>query len=205
MLYHGARLLLLVGVAAIVTALFPPTGRSTVGRYSVGMVLTEPVIAEVPFVVPKSPAELQRERADAATGVPPTFDFRPEAGDTMEVRLGRFFDQLDTIAASAGDPETAAPFPVWCLPWSARFEQAALLMDDGDTRAPAYRRPSPGARQYAAQGVMEASQAQQLTAERVLIQDPDVESRRSVSEGNGVLAGREFQDRVVSQLMTPEP
>jgi hypothetical protein len=85
-LYHGSRLLLIVGVATIVTALFPPMGRSTLGRYTVGMVLTEPVIADVPFVVPKSVAELQRERADAAAGVPPTFDFRPEAGDTMAVR-----------------------------------------------------------------------------------------------------------------------
>ena len=104
-LYHGSRLLLIVGVAAVVTALFPPMGRSTVGRYTVGMVLTEPVIAEVPFVVSKSIAQLQRERADAAAGMSPTFDFRPEAADTMALRLGRFFDQIDTIAL-AGDAET---------------------------------------------------------------------------------------------------
>ena len=200
-LYHGSRLLLIVGVAAIVTALFPPMGRSTVGRYSVGMVLTEPVIAEVPFAVPKSVAELQRERADAAAGVPPTFNFRLEAGDTMEVRLGRFFDQLDTIA-SAGDPEALRRF-LLVSSVVARLEQATLLMDD-ETRGLLRTTAVSGARQYAAQGVMEASQAQQLTAERVLFQDPDVESRRSVSS-DGVLAGREFQDRVVSQLLTPSP
>ncbi len=200
-LYHGARLLLLVGVAAIVTALFPPTGRSTVGRYSVGMVLTEPVIAEVPFVVPKSPAELQRERADAAAGVPPTFDFRPEAGDTMAVRLDRFFDQLDTLAAS-GDPETVRSF-LLASSVAARVDRATLLMG-AEARRLLRTTAVSGARQYADQGVMEASEAQELTAERILLQETDLESRRSVPGGE-VLTGREFQDRVVSQLMTPSP
>lgn len=200
-LYHGWRLLLIVGVAAIITALFPPMGRSTLGRYSVGMVLTEDVIAEVPFVVNKSVAELQRERADAAAGVPSTFDFRPEAGDTMTVRLGRFFDQLDTVA-SAGDPETLRRL-LLASSLVASLDQATLLMAD-DARRLLRTTAVSGARQYAAQGVMEASQAQELTAERVLIQDPDVEGRRSVSSDD-VLTGREFQDRVVSQLMTPSP
>ncbi len=102
-LYHGARLLIMVGLAASITALFPPVGRSTVGRYEAGMVLIEPVIAQVPFTVPKSVAELQRERADAAAGVPPTFDYRLEAADTMAIRLGRFFDQLPAFIRTSVD------------------------------------------------------------------------------------------------------
>ncbi len=94
--YHGSRLLLVVALAGTITALFPPIGGATLGRFEVGMVLTEAVIAEVPFTIPKSTEELQRERADAAAGVPPTFNYRPEAGDTMVVRLGRFFARLDS-------------------------------------------------------------------------------------------------------------
>ena len=199
-LYHGSRLLLIVGVAAVITALFPPVGRSTVGRYSVGMVLTEPVIAEVPFIVPKPTAELQRERAEVAAGVPPTFDFRSEAADTMTARLGRFFDQLDTIA-SGGDPETLRRY-LLASSVVTRLDQAELLMVE-ETRALLRMTAISGVRQYTPQGVMEASQARELTAERVLIQDADGE-RSSVSR-DAVLTGRAFQDRVVSQLMTSSP
>lgn len=200
-LYHGSRLLLIVGVAAIVTMLFPPVGPSTVGRYSVGEVLTEPIIAEVPFVVPKPVEELQQERSDAAAGVPPTFDLRPEAGDTMVARLGRFFDQIDTVAA-AGDPDTLRRF---LLESSvvARLDQTALLMD-GETRRRLRAAALSSVREYAAQGVMEARQEQDLRAERVLIRDPGAGGRRSVPSDD-ILTGREFQDRVVSRLATPSP
>ena len=196
-LYHGSRLLLIVGVATIVTALFPPMGRSTLGRYTVGMVLTEPVIADVPFVVPKSVAELQRERADAAAGVPPTFDFRPEAGDTMAVRLGRFFDRVDT-SALADDPEEVRRYLLGSSV-VASLDQATLLMSE-ETRLLLRTTAISGARQYAVPGIVEASQAQELTAERVLIQETDAGGRRSVASAE-VLTGRAFQDRVVSLLM----
>ncbi len=200
-LYHGSRLLLIVGVAVIVTALFPPVGRSTLGRYTLGMVLTEPVIADVPFVVPKSVAQLQRERAGAAAGMPATFDFRPEAGDTMAVRLGRFFDQIDTIAVS-GDAETLRRFLLGSSV-IAGLDQATLLMNE-ETRVLLRTTAISGARQYSVPGVTEASQAQELTAERVWVRDGDAEGRRSVASDD-ILTGREFQDRVVSQLMTPSP
>ena len=58
--YHGSRLLLVVALAGAVTALFPPMGGSTLGRFEEGMVLTDAVIAQVPFTIPKSTAELQR-------------------------------------------------------------------------------------------------------------------------------------------------
>ncbi len=200
-LYHGSRLLLIAAVAAIVTALFPPVGRSTLGRYSVGIVLTEPVIAEVPFVVPKSVADLQRERADAAAGVPSTFDFRPEAADSMAARLGRFFDQLDTFA-SAGDAEAMRRYMVGSSV-VARLDQANLLLRE-ETRRLLRTTAISGARQYAAPGVLEASQGQDVTSQRVLVHDPGAEGRRSVARGE-LLTGREFQDRVVSLLMTPSP
>lgn len=199
-IYHGARWLLLVVVAAVITALFPPTGRS-VGAYTEGTVLTDAVIAEVPFAVPKSTVELQRERTDAAAGVSPTFAFRPEAADTMRVRLTRFFDQLDTVAAT-GDADEVRRF-LLASTVVARLDQATLLIEDENRRLLRTAALS-GARQYLAQGVADASQAQEFTAGRVSIQDPGAESLRQVSRDD-VLSGREFHARVVSQLMTPSP
>ena len=103
-LYHGPRLLLLVALAVTITAPFPPMRGSTLAQYELGMVLTDPVIAEVPFTVSKSLPDLNRERADAAAGVTPTFNYRPEAGDTMGAQLGRFFARLDSVALE-GDSE----------------------------------------------------------------------------------------------------
>ena len=188
-LYHGSRLLIMVGLAASITALFPPVGRSTVGRYEAGMVLIEPVIAQVPFTVPKSVAELQRERADAAAGVPPTFDYRLEAADTMAIRLGRFFDQL-RLAASAGDVEAILGF-LGSASVVAGLEQATLLLDE-ETRQLLRRTAIDGVREFSSIGVADASEARELTTERVLIQDSPAESRRSVPS-ESVLIGRDFQ------------
>ena len=200
-LYHGSRLLIMVGLTASITALFPPVGRSTVGRYEAGMVLIEPVIAQVPFTVPKSVAELQRERADAAAGVPPTFDYRLEAADTMAIRLGRFFDQL-RLTASAGDVEAILGF-LGSASVVAGLEQATLLLDE-ETRQLLRRTAIDGVREFSSIGVADASEARELTTERVLIQDSPAESRRSVPS-ESVLIGRDFHAQVVGQLRTPSP
>jgi hypothetical protein len=57
-LHHGARLALLLLVAALITVLFPPARRQPALRYAVGDVPTEPVLARIPFSVPKPPDEL---------------------------------------------------------------------------------------------------------------------------------------------------
>ena len=82
-LYHGSRLLLVVALAGTITALFLPMGGSPLVQYEVGDVLPEPVLAEVDFTIPKPTTYLQQERAEAAAGVPRTFNYRPEVGDTM--------------------------------------------------------------------------------------------------------------------------
>ena len=100
--YHGARGLLLVALAAMVTFSFLPTQGIDPPRYSLDTVAPEDVIAQVPFSVPKTPAELQRERRRAVDTIPPTFILSEGAGAIMAVELGRFFDDLDS-AAVAGD------------------------------------------------------------------------------------------------------
>ena len=199
--YHGSRLLLLVALAGAITALFPPVGQSTLGRFEEGMVLNDPVIAEVPFTIPKSTVELQRERADAAAGVPPTFNYRPEVGDSMAVRLDRFFVALDTVALQddsellrahlLGESVVASP------------QQAVLLMDEANRRL--LRTTSiMGVRRYAMIGVVDATEASELTGARLLIQDPGIESRRSEARED-ILVGGDLNLRVVDDLQTASP
>ena len=187
--YHGSRLLVVVALAVTITALFPPIGGATLGRFEVGMVLTEAVIAEVPFTIPKSTEELQRERADAAAGVPPTFNYRPEAGDTMVVRLGRFFARLDSVA-SEGDSETLRA-DLLEASVVATPQQAVLLIDD-TTRGLLSTTSVSGVRRYAEMGIVDATEARELTVESVLIQDPGAEDRRSMPSGD-VLTGGDLQ------------
>ena len=204
-LYHGSRLLVMLGLAASITALFPPVGRSTVGLYEEGMVLTQPVIAQVPFTVPKSVAELQRERANAAAGVPPTFAYRSEAGDTMVVQLDRFFDQVGSIASegdSVGDVEGLQRFLLGASV-VASPEQATLLLD-ADTRQVLRSTAIAGASRLAVIGIVDASEARELTTETFFRQDPGAASRQSVPSAD-VLSGGDFQAQVVGQLRAPSP
>lgn len=206
--YHGSRLLLLVVLAATITTLFPPMGGSTLGRFEEGMVLPEAVIAQVPFTIPKSTADLQRERADAAAGVPPTFNYRPEAGDTMAVRLQRLFARLDSVAsegdsiATGGDSEILrADLLEASIVVSP--QQAVLLMDEA-TRRLLRTTSTMGVRRYAMIGVVDATESRELTLDRVLIQDPGADSRRSEATEN-VLVGGDLQARIISDLPTTSP
>ena len=213
--YHGSRLLLVVGVAMTITGLFLPMGVSTLGRFEEGMVLSDPVIAQVPFTIPKSTAELQRERADAAAGVPPTFNFRPEAGDTMAVRLDRFFAGLDSVV-SRGDSLTSGGDSVAAGGGSETLRahlleasivvspgQALILMNEA-TRRLLHTSSMTGVRRYAQMGVVDATESSELTLDRVLVQDPGVESRRAEAREN-ILIGGDLPARIVRDLPTTSP
>ena len=132
--YHGARGLLLVALAAMVTFSFPPVQGTDVQPYSVGRVAPEDVIAEVPFSVPKTAAELERERRLAEEAIPPTFSHREEAGDTVAAKLLRFFDQLDS-AAVAGDTLVMAEILRDSTRISATPSQMSYVVDDGSRAA----------------------------------------------------------------------
>ena len=200
--YHGSRLLLVVALAGIITALFPPMRGSTLGQFEEGMVLTDAVIAQVPFTIPKLTAELQRERADAAAGVTPTFNYKPEAADTMAAQLGRFFTRLDSVALE-GDSEMLRAHLLEASV-VASSGQAVLLLDPMTLRILRTTSVS-GVRRYAAMGVVDATAARELTAvDRVLIQDPGADSVRSVASED-VLIGGALQARIVSDLRTGSP
>ena len=199
--HHGSRLLLMVALAVSITALFLPMGGPTLGQYEVGDVLPEPVIAQVDFTIPKPTADLQRERAAAAEGVPPTFNYRPEAGDTMAIGLRRFFARLDSVA-SEGDSEIlrADLLETSVL---ASPQQAVLLMDEA-TRRLLSSISVFGVQRDAMIGVVDPTEERELTVENVLIQDPGVDVRRSMPSGD-ILTGGDLQARIVGDLGRESP
>ena len=199
--YHGSRLLLVVALAGTITALFLPMGGSPLVQYEVGDVLPEPVLAEVDFTIPKPTTDLQRERAEAAAGVPRTFNYRPEVGDTMVVQLGRFFAGLDSVALE-GDPEILRAH-LTDASIVASPQQAVLLMDEATRQLLSYTSVS-GVRRYAGIGVVDATRESELTAESILIQDPGENDRRSMPSGD-VLTGGDLTARIVSDLGTASP
>ena len=101
---HWVQLLLFLLVALAVTLFFPPSTGFRVSPYEVGMVSEEDVIASLSFGVPKSLEELQFERSSAALTVPPTFELRPEAVDSMATSLARFFEAVAEVEGEDDPP-----------------------------------------------------------------------------------------------------
>lgn len=101
-IHHGVRIALLVAIAVTLAILFPKESRRTVARYQVGEVADQDVVAEIGFDVPKTPSELESERAEAEAAVPPKFSYHGEALDSMRAKLNRFFDQLGEAADEGG-------------------------------------------------------------------------------------------------------
>jgi len=165
--HHGARLLLLSVLASLITVLFPPDFRLTMVRYEEGMVASADLIAEIPFSIPKSAEELERDRAEASAAVPPIFDHRPEAVDTVSARLSRFFARADSAATSA-DPEAAMQRVLSLAGVSTSVAQATLLVDPRvrrDLRTAALNATA----RILPRGVVDASQPQLFTAGRVTV------------------------------------
>lgn len=96
-LHHGLRALLLLAVAVGVYLLFPGAQTADVPVLERGVVAREEVIAEVAFTVPKSPEALRREREEAVRGVPPVFEYRPAAADSVIGGLRGFFAAVDAV------------------------------------------------------------------------------------------------------------
>lgn len=105
LLHHAARILLLAATAIAVYLFFPAARISDSAILERGVVAPNDVIAEFAFQIPKAEADLLRERAEAASGVPPVFDFAPEAGDGVVAGVRSFFATLDSIAQATPEPE----------------------------------------------------------------------------------------------------
>jgi putative nucleotidyltransferase with HDIG domain len=96
-LHHALRAGLLLAVAIGVYLLFPGAQTADVPVLERGVVAREEVIAEVGFSVPKTPEALRGEREEAVRGVPPVFEYRPAAGDSVVGGLRAFFAAVDAV------------------------------------------------------------------------------------------------------------
>ena len=95
-IHHGVRVLILLAVAAPITALFPPIQQVRVRSFELGTVAEDDEVARLSFNVPKTSEELVNDRAEARGSVPPTFKHLSAAADTMAARLARFFSRVDS-------------------------------------------------------------------------------------------------------------
>ncbi len=198
--HHGARIGLLVAVAVLVTVLFPPATVMDVTPYEVGMVAPDDVIAEIPFTVPKTPAELEEDRREAAESVPPTFDERPAVADSVSARLGRFFERIEA-AVEEGDTAAAARI-LQENRITASPSQMEFILDDTrrETLESAARA---AARQIIPQGVADFAELSDLTTDVVYVRTgPETEEIRPVSE---VITSREFYNQAFRYLPSGSP
>ncbi len=188
---------LLLFLALAVTLLFPPDPGPEMGRYQVGMVAEDDVIASLTFGVPKNPDELERERSAAAASVPPTFRLETEAIDEMVRSLEDFFDRAAS-ASEANDPHAALSRNLSDLGIAASAGQRELLLRD-DSRVLLRQTTLRAVNELLPQGVLdEADRAETSPGGRLLVVDSEGEERY-VSR-DSVLTASDFYQRVAGML-----
>ncbi len=131
--HHGVRALLLVGVAVATTLLFPVAPLTDFPVLERGMVAEEDVIAEIPFPIYRSEAELARARQDAAAAEKPIFVYDGSAVDEMLSAVDGFFARIDSVLAAAASASEAredvrAFMTAQAVPPSA--QEVNLILDD---------------------------------------------------------------------------
>lgn len=115
LVYHSTRIALLVALAIITYLLFPAAPAVESPIFEVGSVATKSVIAPFAFSVPKTPAELTKERDELTRSVKPIFDYSAAALDSAQQQLRTFMDSIANAAErtaraereQAGRPATA--------------------------------------------------------------------------------------------------
>ncbi|MDX1646940.1 MAG: hypothetical protein R3304_07335, partial [Longimicrobiales bacterium] len=198
--HHGARTALLVALAVVVTVLFPPAEVMEVAPYEEGMVASEDVIAQIPFSVPKTPAELEEDRREAAEDVPPTFNERPAVADSVTARLGRFFDRIDEASADADTSEVAAILRENRV--SASPSQMELILNE--SRREALRTAAQrAAREIIPRGMADPAELADITTDVIYVRTgPENQEIRPLSE---VITAREFYDQAFLYLPSGSP
>lgn len=185
--HHGLRVLLVVGLALLVTLLFPPESRMRMASFPVGSVQQEAVIARIPFSVPVDPVQLAAAEEEARASVPPTFDRRAAAADTMGARLARFFARLDT-AARQPDAEAQVGRILGEVTRSTA-SQRSLLLDPG-VRVTLAQTADRAVRQILTRGVADNGDLDEVTTDRIVVRaENGAEQTVPLID---VLSGREF-------------
>lgn len=204
-LFHGTRIVLVLGLAVMATALFPPVERMQVSRYTAGQIAEEAVIAQIPFAVPKTPEELERDRQEARAAVPPTFNHRPAATDSMTVRLEDFFQRLDSLArGEPEEPQDLEPMDRFLASNSIELGDAQLrALADPATRRTIRQTALEAVQRILPEGVADAAQLQQFGTSTITVREgPELERSEPREE---VLTPRGFYDQAVEMLPPETP
>ncbi len=197
--FHGLRFALLAAVSLTITVLFPPRPTMEVGGYELGMVAPEDIIAQIPFSVPKTPQELARERALTMEGVPPTFDRVPQAADSMAAQLRTFFDAVGVAAEERDRARVLAILQEESL--AASPSQVNYLMD-ADWRDVIRRTALTATTQIMPEGVVDATQALDLTTASVTVREGEVEQSLPAED---IVTSRQFLDAALGILPSSAP
>jgi putative nucleotidyltransferase with HDIG domain len=199
--HHGARIGLLVVLASVITALLPPAERTRISRYTEGEIAEENLLAQVPFAIPKTPEELARERQEARDAVPPTFDFRPAAADSVAAGLERFFDRLDSLTRREEGAVAAVDRFLEVNSIDLNPDQLELLGDEETLeaiRGTALR----AARRVLLQGVVDGAELSPFSTSTITVREGEV--ARSVARDE-LLTPRDYLDRAVEMLPPAAP
>lgn len=101
---------LVLALALITLALFPPTQVRDVPVVRAGTVAPEDVIAPMDFTVPRGEEELERRRDQAALTVPPVYAVVPAASDSALARIEAYLDRVASTELAVGaDAEALEP------------------------------------------------------------------------------------------------
>jgi putative nucleotidyltransferase with HDIG domain len=198
-IHHGARIAILVLLAVFITVLFPTQRQRTLAPPEPGMVADEDVLAAIPFTVPKTPEELERDRATAEAVIPPVFDYRTEARDTMAADLSRFLDEVQQAAQRGGLQAVVEVLNREGL--SGLESQADLLLDPQNLRA--LRTAADTVANELMPRVLDATDGQDIDADRVLVRYETGEERSIPTDS--LLWGSEFLNRAFQSLDTARP
>ena len=197
--HHGARIALLVFLAVTLTLLFPGEGRRSLTPYQVDMVAEEDLLAEIPFSIPKTSEELERDRATAGAVIPPTFVNRPEARDSMAARLGRFFDEVERASELGGILAVERVLTQEGIP--ALGGQAELLLQPQDLNA--LRGAADDVSRELIPLVLDANDAQAISAQRIVVRY-DTGAERSLPT-DSLLWGQSFLNLAFQRLDPARP
>ncbi|MEX0856470.1 MAG: HDIG domain-containing metalloprotein [Gemmatimonadota bacterium] len=195
--HHGSRALLLVLLAVAVTLIFPQPQGQRVDNYQLGIVAEDDVIASLTFGVPKNPEDLEREREAAASAVPPTFRYHPEAVQRMSGALEQFFESIASVETSS-QPTQALDGILSALGLTISDSQKALLRD-AESRGVLAEAAQSAVSQILPRGVLdEGGRVDPGAPGRILIAEPDGTERIAAIET--VLTSRDFFEQAAQFL-----
>lgn len=196
-LYHGARIAIVLFLAVFITFLFPTESQRSRIRYDPDQapeVAEEDILAEIPFTIPKTPEELERDRATAEAVIPPVFDYRTEARDSMLVDLNRFFDETQRAGGEGGIAAVEQVLTREGI--SALRSQAELLLDPENLRV--LRNAAGEVAREVMPRVLDDNDAQNLDARRVVVRYETGEERSIPTDS--LLWGQAFLNQAFQRL-----